>query len=759
MIQDRLRLFGKKMAVSRHSKQISLLVMLLVLLMSYNPLAMAQLSYTAHTEEGKTLVITAKDIAQPSQAIVLYTPDFGASTRTNGNSVEITATQLKSKKGVNSGEASYIVKSVRSVLDCQIGKSGGKNITNNPCGNSRIPENGIVLSASGDYRKTLLTGFAKDTVFTLTPQWFQTKTYPLTVIDPSPANNPIASGFPGYRGSHQLVVYDKNYGQPQTGTNEFGFEVTVVNGVVVAQEGSNSQIPENGFILSGHGRARDWLIANAPLGAKIELSTPSYLPLPDQTSLQPTAAQMSNPTEVKSTIDLSSYQFQLTRRLNEAPCAVNPSIERACRQTRKEEEQIQALQGQNQMEEAAFIASESLKSLNAALWKQYPGFPETAVKAVWHRPVELSRSAIGETLDHLKAAELNTVFLETYFHGYPIFPSKTYQAYGFPMQYPKFASVSPAFDPLKIWIEEAHKRGMKLHIWFQTFYAGNAQAYGVGPILAKHPDWGNVQYSALQNTSGKLLPSTLESGAYFLDPANPEVKKFLLALIDEVVTRYDIDGLQLDYIRYPASFPPDRFSYLKTTWGYTPYERNVFKSQTGFDPADFTKAGITADQNALWQQWNTYKVMQVSDFVQSASNLIRQKHRNIVISAAVFPALRDSITLKHQDWVGWAQNGWLDMLEPMTLTSAVKVVQADTDRMVRAVNRKIPVISGVFGPFNGNSAETLLQQIDAARTAGASGFSIFDSAHLTGRMVKALDASEGDPNRNMQATINVPLPK
>ena len=78
----------------------------------------------------------------------------------------------------------------------------------------------------------------------------------------------------------------------------------------------------------------------------------------------------------------------------------------------------------------------------------------------------------------------------------------------------------------------------------------------------------------------------------------------------------------------------------------------------------------------------------------------------------------------------------------MTLTSSVKVVEHNTDTMLRTINYRVPVYSGVFGPFNNNTAETLLEQIDAARKAGAGGFSIFDTAHLTGRMLQALQAAQ-----------------
>ena len=75
------------------------------------------------------------------------------------------------------------------------------------------------------------------------------------------------------------------------------------------------------------------------------------------------------------------------------------------------------------------------------------------------------------------------------------------------------------------------------------------------------------------------------------------------------------------------------------------------------------------------------------------------------------------------------------------------MVGEDTQKALNTVEHKVPIISGVFGAFNNNTAEQLLDQIEAARVAGASGFNIFDTAHLTGRMVEALRASQDKTNK------------
>lgn len=741
-------------------KSVSCLVLasLLIAVLMLFPNGSAQLSVKLFGPDGSVIEVTGRNIPRGDDALVLYDTAYGNTTRTNPYGVEVVA--LPSARKVEDGLA-YQVNKVTSVWECE------KNNSLETCGNAPIPQNGIVISATGAKRDLLKTLKPGD-ILTLQEEWFHRKQATLDIINPTPQTNPAGSGFPGYRASNQLILYDVNYGRPNTGTNEFGFEVTVQNGIVTDHEGSDSAIPLNGFVLSGHGRGRSWLIANAPIGAKIEIN--------------------GDGKSLTSTIDIDTYLFQFDKRWQGSPCAIGISDEklnRLCNDIRNRRDEAMGLYQSGRSALAASTIAEALEGLNRRTWLSYEAFPASTVRGAWHRPVEKTALAIGQTLDTLKASGLNAVFLETYFHGYTIFPSQTFANYGLPKQNPKFEGV----DLLKLWVTEAHKRGMQVHVWFQTFYGGTKAYMPPGPILAKHPEWANVQFSALvpekkpdppkdskekpakpkttpENPEpvkllapSKPVPSTLELGGYFLDPANPAVQGFLLKLAEEIVTRYDVDGFQLDYIRYPASFPADRFSYRKTTWGYTNWARNSFKSQTGVDPAEIDPKDPNVEE--LWKAWADFKTDQVTGFVEKAVTMLGQKRPDLKISAAVFPEAENALLLKHQDWATWARNGWLDFLAPMTLTSAIKVVERDTRYMVGATYSKVPVYSGIFGPFNDNTAEHVLQQIDAAKKAGAKGYVLFDTAHLTTRMLaalKAMQVPEPEVHSQPSSTVTTPPP-
>ena len=92
--------------------------------------------------------------------------------------------------------------------------------------------------------------------------------FPISHIDPKTGENGINTTYPGFRGANELIVYTPSYGL-RTGTNEFGSEVSVVGNTVVKFGGADSIIPNGGFVISGHGKAKTWIQKNLLLGAKI----------------------------------------------------------------------------------------------------------------------------------------------------------------------------------------------------------------------------------------------------------------------------------------------------------------------------------------------------------------------------------------------------------------------------------------------------------------------------------------------------------
>ena len=370
-------------------------------------------------------------------------------------------------------------------------------------------------------------------------------------------------------------------------------------------------------------------------------------------------------------------------------------------------------------------AIKAMNYANQALATAIP-YKSNELKGIWIRPTSKTEAGIISTLDKLETAGINNVFLETYFHGRTIFPSQTMEKYGFIVQNPNFEGI----DPLKIWITEAHKRGIKVHIWFESFYIGNKPQVN-NTILAVNPDWSNVN---LRSVDAPLpVSSSSEHNGYFLDPANPAVQTFLKELITEIITTYNPDGINLDYIRYPQSVRARYMNYAASNWGYTKYARDEFKLIYGEDPANLTYS------SKLWREWDKYRQDKITLFVDSVSKICRQN--KITLTAVVFPDKYGALETKQQDWVTWSENNYIDAFTPLFLTCDAKTIKVMIYNMLKEMSPRTKLYAGLFVTFMGGSEEDLIRQIHETRKLNLGGVILFDFAHLQEKYIKTLTIS------------------
>ena len=95
---------------------------------------------------------------------------------------------------------------------------------------------------------------------------------------------------------------------------------------------------------------------------------------------------------------------------------------------------------------------------------------------------------------------------------------------------------SPGYDPLAFAIDECHRRGMELHAWIVCIPIGKWNGYGCRQLRKRHP---------------QIVRRIGEEA--FLDPENTATASYVSSICEEVTRRYDIDGIHLDYIRYPET--------------------------------------------------------------------------------------------------------------------------------------------------------------------------------------------------------------
>lgn len=547
---------------------------------------------------------------------------------------------------------------------------------------------------------------------------FSQKIYPISAIDPTTATNASAAYYPGLRGANQLIIYTPSFGL-RTGTNEFGSEAIVEGNVVTTISGADSIIPDKGLVISGHGNAKTWMNKNIMVGSKVYIN------------------KDSKTLTVYLTSD--SFLFNARQKLKEAQNMVayykNLSYmndeEKATEHITKAQEYLE--KAEKHPFEVQRFATDAIKDANAALATAIP-YKKDELKGVWIRPTETSTEQVINTLERIKAAGINNVFLETYFHGKTIFPSKTMSDYKFISENEKFAG----FDTLRAWVDEAHKRNIKVHIWFETFYVGNDSPQCTPQsILAVKPAWGNKTKRDFNSLTA--VPSISEHNGYFIDPANPDVQQFLENLITEIIKTYHPDGINLDYIRYPQSMSPKFSGYELSNWGYTEYARNDFKNIYGKDPVDICY------EDPLWKLWAKYRQDKITAFVSRISCLTKENH--MLLTTVIFPDRQKALDVKQQDWRTWSMLGYVDGFTPLLLTCDDQTANSMMRDVVSNKRACTNLYAGLFITFMGGSNEDLIRQIHEARKLDAKGIIIFDYAHLNNQYVNALTQSVFDPTQ------------
>ena len=185
---------------------------------------------------------------------------------------------------------------------------------------------------------------------------------------------------------------------------------------------------------------------------------------------------------------------------------------------------------------SANIKASSKYEIRAAWITTIGGLDWPTVKATSAYGIKRQKEELCKQLDMLKEANFNTVLFQTRLRGDVIYPS-IYETFAESLA--GKTGRNPGYDPLKFAIEECHKRGMEIHAWMVCIPAGNdrqVKLLGKQSVVKKKPTMC-IHFKR----------------AWYLDPGNPETAKYLAAIAKEITMNYDIDGIHLDYIRYPEN--------------------------------------------------------------------------------------------------------------------------------------------------------------------------------------------------------------
>jgi uncharacterized lipoprotein YddW (UPF0748 family) len=342
------------------------------------------------------------------------------------------------------------------------------------------------------------------------------------------------------------------------------------------------------------------------------------------------------------------------------------------------------------------------------------------IVGLWHRPnvsgKETDLAGLCAVLDMFRSAGINTVFLETFYHGKTVFRTDkvSYNDKLSSFTYGDYPDYATAF------VLEAEKRGIGVHAWVQDFYIGVDENTA---LVCDHSDWLLVnQWGSIRHTTeGQGF-----GGYIFMDPANPEVKAFLVSLYDELLTRLPaIRGLNLDYIRYPVSEFAEN-----TDTGYTRITMDAFAKSAGFTvDCENSREDFRAqiESRALLDAWIFHRSEYITEFVRQVREMVTQNHPGKVISTAVFPEVEQTYQLKKQNFKAWVDSGYIDIVTPMVYFYEAGQIH-DAVKRLKKICSNAHCCTGLYTTYHNQSAEALGQHMAASESAGADGVVFFDSA-------------------------------
>lgn len=146
--------------------------------------------------------------------------------------------------------------------------------------------------------------------------------------------------------------------------------------------------------------------------------------------------------------------------------------------------------------------------------------------------IEKQKNELITMLDQFQKANINVVLLQTRVRAATIYPSKI-EPWDGCITGTEGATPGYGYDPLQFAVEECHKRGIEIHAWIAAVPVGGSKSLGCKLMKGKGFDI-----------------KSFSSGSY-VNPADPKLADYLADICAEITTNYDIDGINLDYIRYP----------------------------------------------------------------------------------------------------------------------------------------------------------------------------------------------------------------
>jgi len=332
-----------------------------------------------------------------------------------------------------------------------------------------------------------------------------------------------------------------------------------------------------------------------------------------------------------------------------------------------------------------------------------PAPRSSAIRAIWVTRFDYrDADDVRSILEACAGGGFNTVMFQVRGNGTAFYHSKL-EPFA-----EELGGGDPTFDPLQLACAEARRLGLELHAWINVYpsWRGLEPPVDHGQLYLSHPEWHWF------DSRGRRQP-LVENFYTSLNPCLPEVRAYLLEIVRELVSNYDLDGLHLDYLRFVDDLVPEEVDYPRDA-----RTLSLYRAAGGLEP----------DEDPV--SWKRWRAEQVTELLRSIRELTREIAPGVLLSAAVGSEPDGPLGRHLRDSRRWAEEGLLDALFPMNYTNDAGQFARRAEAWSRVETRALIVTGIMLNPADRSLNTTLAQIRDSMGKSPH--VCVFDYSYLFG---------------------------
>jgi uncharacterized lipoprotein YddW (UPF0748 family) len=338
--------------------------------------------------------------------------------------------------------------------------------------------------------------------------------------------------------------------------------------------------------------------------------------------------------------------------------------------------------------------------------------------AAWvHRYQIASPKKIDELLRFIKKSDIRTLFVQVRGRGDAYYDSKyEHLAYG----------VKKGFDPLKYLLRKTRNTDIAVHAWVNMFYCLDIDKFPPAEyhVVARHPEWLTVDHTGrcISSYSQEEMKTNRVEGI-FKDPGVPAVREYIVKIVADILDKYKVKGIHLDYVRYPYS---GHFVFRQThlsDFGYNKISNEIFSRRHNIDPFTIDRSKTSRSKTLF----DNYRRDNVTTLVRQIHETVKAKDKDLILSAAVMARHHMGRVVYFQDWNHWLNEGILDLACVMSYSRSVEQFQ-QLANYSNQLNKHDRILLGMYIREQ-VPLPVIVEQIRIAYNMGFKGFCFFSFMH------------------------------